>query len=50
MALLQICINAIFSENFQNPLNDINVTLFWIFDIDKNIIQINKNKDIKFLS
>ena len=50
MALFQICIKAIFSEDFQNPSNNFDVTFFLIFSIDKNIIQINNDKDIEFLS
>ena len=50
MAFLQICIKAIFAENSQNPLNGFNMTLLRIFGIDKNIIQTNDNKDIKFLN
>ena len=48
MTLFQIYIKDIFPGNFQNPLNGFNVTFFWIFGMDKNIIQINNNKDIEF--
>ena len=47
MAFLQICIKAIFPEDFQNLSNGFDV---WIFGIDKNIIQIYDGKDIKLLS
>ena len=46
-AFLQICIKAIFPEDVQNPSNGFDVSLPWIFDIDKNIIQIYNDKDIE---
>ena len=49
-AFLQICIKAIFSEDLQNPSKGFDVSLPWIFGIDKNIIQIYNDKDIELLS
>ena len=50
MAFLQIFIKVIFPKDFQNPSNGFDMTLPWIFGIDKNIIQINNEKDIELLS
>lgn len=50
MTFLQICITNVFFWGFQNPPNDFNVISALIFYIDKNIIQVNSNKNIKFFS
>ena len=36
-------------QNIQHPLNGFDVTLVWIFDIDKDVIQINNDKEIELL-
>ena len=37
-----------FLQFFKNPSNNINVGLAWIFGINKDVIQINNDKDIEF--
>ena len=49
-ALFQICINVIFFKDFQNRLNNFDVTFPSILGIEKNIIQINDDKIIEFFS
>ena len=47
--LLEIGKKAIFPQFFKNSLNGINISLAWVFGIDKDVIKVNNNKDIKFL-
>ena len=40
---------AVCPQFFKNPLNDVDVSLVWVFGIDKDVIKINNDKNIKFL-
>ena len=37
-------------QNIQHPSSGLYIALAWIFDIDKNVIQINNNKDVQFFN
>ena len=38
-----------FSQFFKNPLNGIDIGLVWVIGINEDIIEINNDKNIKFL-
>ena len=41
---------AVSPQFLENPSNDINVSLAWVLGIDENIIKVNNDEDIEFLS
>ena len=49
LALFKVGKKAIFCQFFENLLNGIDVKLVQDFDVDKDVIQINNNKNIKLL-
>ena len=49
ITLLKFGKKAVFPQFFENPLNDIGVSLAWVLGIDEDIIEVNNDKDIKFL-
>ena len=48
--LLEVGKNAVFSPFLKNLSNVINVSLACVFRIDKDVIEVNNDKDIEFLS
>ena len=48
--LFHVCIQQKLSKLFQNPLYNYDVSIFSIIKIDKNVIQIHDDKDIKLFS
>lgn len=47
---LQICKKIMFSQFFKNSLNNIDINFTYILSINKNIIKLNNDINIKFLS
>ena len=47
--LLEVGKKAIFLQFFENSLNSIDVSLAWVFGLDEDVIEINNDKNIKFL-
>ena len=47
--LLEVGKKTVFPQFFKNLLNGINVSLAWVLSVDENVIEINNDKDIKFL-
>ena len=48
LTLLQISKQVVFSQNIQIPLHVIHASLAWFLSVDKNVIQIHNDKNIKF--
>ena len=46
--LLKVGKKAVFPQFLKNLSNGINVSLAWVFGIDKNIIKVKNGEDIKF--
>ena len=49
-AFLEVGKKAVFPQFLKNPSNGIDVSLTWVFRIDDDVIKVNNDKDIKFLS
>ena len=49
MTLLEVGKKAVFPQFLKNPLDGINVSLAWVLGVDENVIEVNNDKDIKFL-
>ena len=47
--LLKVGKKAVFSQFLKNLSNYINVSLAWVFNVDKYAIEVNNNEDIEFL-
>ena len=50
MTLLEIGKKAVFAQFLKNPSNGSDVSLTWVFNVDRNVIKVNNDKDIEFLS
>ncbi len=49
LTFFQVNIQQIFPQLVQNPLNNFYVAISLIFGVNKNVIQVYNNKDIKLL-
>ena len=49
MTLLEFGKKAVFLQLLKNSLNGIDVSLAWVLGVDKDIIELNNDKDIEFL-
>ena len=47
LKFLEVGKKVIFSQLFKKILKDINIILAWVFSVDKNIIQVNSDKNIE---
>ena len=47
-AFLEVGKKAIFSQFLENPLNGINISLAWVFGVDKDVIKVNNDENIEF--
>ena len=47
--LLDIDKKTIFSQFLENSLNDSNVSFAWVFGVDKDVIKVNNDKNMKFV-
>ena len=47
--LLELGKKAVFLQFLNNPLNDIDVSLAWVFGVDEEVINVNSDENIKFL-
>ena len=48
-AFFEVGEKAVFPQFFKNPLNGIDVSLTWVLNVDEDVIEVNNDKDIKFL-
>ena len=48
--LFEVAKKTIFPKFLENPSNGIDVSLAWVFGVNKDVIKVNNNKDIKFLN
>ena len=48
-AFFEVGKKAVFLQLLENPLNGINITLALVLGIDEDVIEVNNDKDIKFL-
>ena len=49
MVFLKVGKKAVFPQFLKNLLNGINMSLAWGLGVDKEVIKVNNDKDIKFL-
>ena len=47
--LLEVSKKAVFPQFLENPSDDIDVSLAWVLGVDEDVIEVNNDKDIKFL-
>ena len=47
--LLEVGKKAVFPQFLENPSNGIDVSLAGVLGVDENVIEVNNDKDIKFL-
>ena len=47
---LEIGKKAIFPQFLENSSNSVDVSLAWVFGVDKDVIKVNNDKNIEFLS
>ena len=48
--LFEVGKKAVFFQFLENSSNGIDVSLAWVLSIDKDVIEVNNDKDINFLS
>ena len=47
--LLEVGKKAVFSQFLKNPSDGTDVSLAWVLGVDKDVIKVNNDEDIKFL-